>query len=120
MFDFTPVGLACVAAGILYMVFLGRHFLPQRKSGTLTEQYQVKEYITEAEILPGSPMAGLTIAASGLDRDLNLRVRGILRGRRKITQPRRNNKLHAGDILFLEGDPVITSYSIHYTKLYDP
>jgi len=105
MFDFTPVGLACVAAGILYMVFLGRHFLPRRKSGTLTEQYQVKEYITEAEILPRSPMAGLTIAASGLDRDLNLRVRGILRGRRKITQPRRNNKLQAGDILFLEGDP---------------
>ncbi len=105
MFDFTPVGLAAVAAGVLYMSLLGRHLLPQRKSGPLTETYQVKEYITEVEILPQSPLAGLSIARSNLERDLGLRVRGILRGKRKLPMPRRNTKLRAGDILFLEGNP---------------
>jgi di/tricarboxylate transporter len=105
MFDFTPVGLVAVAAGVLYMSLVGRHLLPQRKSGTLTETYQVKEYITEVEILPESPLAGLSIARSNLERDLSLRVRGILRGQRKLPMPRRNTKLRAGDILFLEGNP---------------
>jgi di/tricarboxylate transporter len=105
MFDFTPVGLAVVAAGVLYMALLGRHLLPLRKSGTLTETYQVKEYITEVEVLADSPLDGLSIALSHLERDLNLRVRGILRGTRKLPLPRRNTKLRAGDILFLEGNP---------------
>jgi len=105
MFDFTPVGFSIAAGGILYMVVVGRHLLPKRKSGTLTEEYQVKEYITEVEIASKSPLAGLTIARSTLERDFNLRVRSIQRGKRKITQPRRNVKLREGDILFLEGNP---------------
>ncbi len=58
MFDFTPVGLAVLATGVLYMALVGRHLLPRRKSGTLTEAYQVKEYITEVEIIEGSPLQG--------------------------------------------------------------
>ena len=40
-----------VAAGIGYMLLAGRHLIPIRKSGVLTEEYQVKEYITEVQIL---------------------------------------------------------------------
>ncbi len=105
MFDFTPIGLPLLAGGILYMVLVGRHLLPTRKSGVLTEAYQVKEYITEVEILQKSPLAGLTIAAGGLEQDFNLRVRAIMRNDRKRPQPRRNTKLKEGDILFLEGNP---------------
>ncbi len=105
MFDFTPVGLAVLTAGVLYMALVGRHLLPRRKSGTLTEAYQVKEYITEVEIIEGSPLAGMTIAGSGLERDFNLKVRAILRGKQKIPFPRRNRKFKEGDILLLEGNP---------------
>ncbi len=105
MFDFTPVGVVILIVGTLYMAFIGRHLLPKRKAGTLTEAYQVKEYITEVDILEGSPLDGKTIAASGLEGDLNLKVRAILRGKEKIPFPRRNRKLRAGDILFLEGNP---------------
>jgi len=105
MFDFTPVGVAVLLFGIAYMALVGRHLLPKRKSGTLTEAYQVKEYITEVEILEGAPVDGLTIARSGFEQEFGLRVRAILRGREKIPFPRRNRKLKAGDILFLEGDP---------------
>jgi di/tricarboxylate transporter len=105
MFDFTPVGVPIAAGGILYMVLLGRHLLPTRKSESLTEAYQVKEYITEVEILDKSAIAGQTIAASGLEQQFNLKVRAIMRDGRKRPQPRRNSKLKAGDILFLEGNP---------------
>jgi di/tricarboxylate transporter len=105
MFDFTPVGLVVVVGGILYMTLVGRHLLPKHKSKKLTEEYQVKEYITEVEIIKGSPLAGLTIAHSNLGRDFKLKVRSILRENQKIPQPRRNRKLQEGDILFLEGNP---------------
>ncbi len=105
MFSFTPVGLAILAFGVAYMALVGRHILPRRKAGTLTEAYQVKEYITEVEILEGSSLAGQTIAKSALERDFGLEVRAILRGKIKIPFPHRNRKLHAGDVLFLKGNP---------------
>ncbi len=105
MFSFTPVGLVLLAFGILYMALVGRHLLPSRKSGTLTEAYQVKGYVAEVEILEGSPLHGQTIANSFLERQFNLKVRALLRRREKIPQPRRNRKLYSGDILFIEGDP---------------
>ena len=105
MFDFTPLGVILLACGISYMALFGHKLLPNRKSGTLTEAYQVKEYITEVEILEGSPLHGKTISKSMLERELNMKVRALLRNRRKYPQPKRNRKLYSGDILFLEGDP---------------
>ncbi|MCK4509225.1 MAG: SLC13 family permease [Desulfuromonadales bacterium] len=105
MFDFTPLGIVLLACGICYMAFFGHKLLPNRKSGTLTEAYQVKEYITEIEILEGSPLHGKTISQSMLERELNMKVRALLRDRQKFPQPKRNRKLYVGDILFLEGDP---------------
>jgi di/tricarboxylate transporter len=105
MFSFTPVGVAIAVAGILYMALLGHRLLPQRKSGTLTEEYQVKEYITEVEIQEKSPLTNQTITRSGLERDFNLKVRAILRGKHKLPQPRGNRKLRMGDVLLLEGNP---------------
>lgn len=105
LFDFAPIGLAVAACGILYMVLLGRKLLPIRKGGKLTEEYQVKEYITEVELLAKSPIVGQTIAHSGLDKDFNLKIRAIVRGQQKIPQPHGNSKLREGDVLFLEGNP---------------
>lgn len=105
MFDFTPVGVVVLIAGIVYMVLVGRHLLPRRKAGTLTEAYQVKEYITEVEILEGSPLAGQTISKTNLEGDFDLKIRAILRDKQKIPFPRRNRKLMEKDILFLEGNP---------------
>ncbi|ABA87865.1 membrane protein, TrkA-C domain pair-containing [Syntrophotalea carbinolica DSM 2380] len=105
LFSFSPLGIVLVIVGISYMALVGRRMLPTRKSEKLTEAYQVKEYITQVKILKDSPVAGQTIAGSALERDFQLRVRAILRGREKFPQPRRNRKLRVDDILFLEGNP---------------
>ncbi len=105
LFDFAPIGLVIAISGILYMVLFGRKLLPVRKAGKLTEEYQVKEYITEVEILAKSPIIGQTIARSRLTSDFNLKIRAIIRGRQKIPQPHGNSKLREGDVLFLEGNP---------------
>jgi len=105
MFSYTPIGLVVVAAGIGYMLLAGRHLIPIRKSGVLTEEYQVKEYITEVQILSGSSLAGKSIAQCSFEQQFGLKVRAILRERHKIPKPRRNRVLQELDILFLEGNP---------------
>jgi di/tricarboxylate transporter len=105
MFDFTPLGIILLACGVSYMTLFGHKLLPVRKSGTLTEAYQVKEYITEVEILDGSPLHGKTIGQSMLESDLDMKVRALLRNQRNFTQPKKNRKLYVGDILFLAGNP---------------
>ncbi len=105
IFDFTPLGVVLLACGVGYMALFGHRLLPIRKSGTLTEAYQVKEYITEVEILEGSPLHGKTISKSMLESDLNMKVSALLRNERNYPQPKRNRNLYAGDILFLKGDP---------------
>lgn len=105
MFDFTPVGLCLLLTGIGFFLLFGKRLLPARKPGNLVEAYQVKEYVSEVRLLATSPWAGMTIAACGLERDFGLKVRAILRGTRKFPFPHRNRKLHADDILFLEGNP---------------
>ncbi|GAB4178455.1 MAG: SLC13 family permease [Geothermobacteraceae bacterium] len=105
MFTFSPLGLILLTGGILFMLLAGRRLLPDRKGGTLTEAYQVKNYISEVAILADSPLANKTIAASGIERDFGLKVRALFRGSVKFPHPHRNRKLRAGDVLFLEGDP---------------
>lgn len=105
MFDFTPIGIILLLAGLVYMAGYGHKLLPERKSGALTTAYQVKDYIAEVEVLSDSRAAGKTIAASRLEENHDLKVRAILRGRKKYPFPHRNRKILVGDILFIEGNP---------------
>jgi len=105
MFEFAPIGVVLLLAGIAFMVVVGRHFLPDRKSGDLTTAYQVKAYIAEVEVLAGAKIINKTIAASHFEENHNLKIRAILRGHQKFPFPNRNRKILKGDILFIEGSP---------------
>ncbi|HEY0385752.1 MAG TPA: SLC13 family permease, partial [Pyrinomonadaceae bacterium] len=53
MFELTPVGIAIVFVGMLYMLLLGLRLLPRRGgSDSLTEQYHIREYMSEVLVLP--------------------------------------------------------------------
>ena len=71
LFSVTPIGLALLAAGILYFVFLGRVVLPvvkdkpQESGSTLQyfrEVYGIQGDVYEARVGAGSPLIGGTIA----------------------------------------------------------
>src|SRR5918993_1255740 len=64
MFELTPVGIAIVAAGMLYMLLLGIYLLPSRGGGddSLAEQYHIREFMSEVLVLPDSPLVGQTLA----------------------------------------------------------
>ena len=63
MFDFTPVGAALAAVGLLFLVVAYR-ILPVRARSTasLDEALAAKKYVTEAEVTESSAVLGKTIA----------------------------------------------------------
>jgi di/tricarboxylate transporter len=58
MFEFTKVGIVCVAAGILYMAFIGGRLVPERDSATDKESDMMRQYLAEVVILANSPLIG--------------------------------------------------------------
>jgi di/tricarboxylate transporter len=74
-FDFTPMGVVVLTAGILYMALLGRRLLPKRMAGGgLADSYPVQEYLTEARVASDSPLIGKTIREADLENRHGLNV----------------------------------------------
>jgi di/tricarboxylate transporter len=80
MFDFAPVGLACLFMGYAYLVFGVPRLIPSREGvPDLTESYHLRRYLTEVEILHGSHLAGRTLEESQLSELYDLDVLEIHR-----------------------------------------
>ena len=74
-FDFVPMGTVVLVAGILYLVLVGRHLLPERTAGGgLVDSYPVQEYLTEARVAEDSPLVGKTVGEADLERRYGLNV----------------------------------------------
>lgn len=104
MFELAPVGIPIAVVGLIYMHLVGRWLIPDRgRPDDLDNGLGIRLYLTEALILPASPLAGKTLAESGLGRDLDLTVLQLVRDGDRYLVPRANRKLKAGDVLLVEG-----------------
>lgn len=105
MFELTPVGLPILAVGILYMFFIGRHWVPNRGAPEeLVERFGMRSHLTEVLVLPHSEWVGKTLAESGLGRDLDFTVVRVVRNKHQQLMPHEGMSLEAGDVLLVEGD----------------
>lgn len=83
-FDYTPLGLALIVAGILFMVTLGRRILPERTRTTGLLRFETPEEITERYRLPdnlyrlrvrvASALVGKTIAEGEFGARFNVTI----------------------------------------------
>ena len=104
MFELTPVGIIMVAVGLVYMLFVGRKLLPNvGGEDSFTEQYHIREYISEVLVLPGSHLIGKTLGEANLNLELDLNVLGIIRGQEQRIAPTSNERIADGDLLIVEG-----------------
>jgi len=104
MFELTRVGVVIVGVGMLYMLLLGLRLLPRRKSGeSLTEQYHVRQYITEVIVLADSPLIGKSLGEARIGDELDLNVLGILRGEEQRIAPNPREQVQVDDLLLVQG-----------------
>jgi uncharacterized repeat protein (TIGR01451 family) len=104
MFELTPVGIAIVCVGMLYMLLLGLRLLPRRGGDdSLTDQYHIRAYMSEVLVLSTSPLVGKTLAEANLGDELDLTVIGILRGKQGRIAPSAGERIEAEDLLLVQG-----------------
>jgi len=87
-FDFTPLGLAILIAGMIYLMLPARRLLPnqsseglQTRSGisSLYDRYNLSCQLHRLEVLPGSPLAQKTPAEAMLRSEYEVTVIAISR-----------------------------------------
>lgn len=103
MFDLTWVGLPLAFVGGLYLLFIGRRVLPERRD--LIEQFDEnkREYLVNLRIDPGCRLAGQTVEAAGLRHLQGLFLVEIIRDGEIITPVRPDRRLETGDVLTFTG-----------------
>lgn len=104
MLELSPVGIPIAIAGIIYILTIGRKLIPNRLGSDEFEQpFGMRVYLTEVMVLPESPLAGKTLAESGLGSELDLNVLRIVRGKNRYFGARATQRLEEGDVLLVEG-----------------
>ncbi len=104
MFELAPVGIITFSVGMIYMLLVGRKMLPSRGGEeSLTEQYNIREYISELIVLPDSPLVGKTLDEAGINTELQLSILGIVRDGERISAPGSNERIQRRDSLIVEG-----------------
>lgn len=105
MFDFTPVGLAVAAAGVLFVALLGWRLVPARQQAG-AEGFDTGTYLTEARVTEDSKAAGKTLRETEQVLDsADAQVIGLVRGTFRVSAPGPEHVLRAGDILVIEAEP---------------
>lgn len=110
LFDITPIGIAVVLAGVAYMVFFGRRWLPggqtekrRRDASVLTRAYRIEERLTSIKVPVGSKLDGASLRETRLGTALDVAVVAVLRGRKKILAPGPDFRLQGNDTLLVDG-----------------
>jgi len=104
MFEFTALGLLVLVSGTLYLLAFGPRLLPERiKARTeLTDEFEMKQYLTEVVVREDSPMVGRSVDDSLSDIDAD--IVQLIRDRKSFNEPLSRKVVQEGDILVLRVD----------------
>ncbi|WP_369855140.1 SLC13 family permease [Candidatus Thalassolituus haligoni] len=114
LFEIAWVGVPVAVLGLIYILVAGRYLLPNRESSV--EQFdQVREYLVEMVIQPGSELVRKNIQEAGLRNLPGLYLVEIEREEQIISAVRPRTVLEAGDRLVFAGSPesVLELRNIH-------
>jgi di/tricarboxylate transporter len=106
LFAFTSLGIITFLIGLIYLAVFAPKILPARKpvnSNLVTQDYGLKDYVSELVIIPGSSLIGQTLRQSEIQRKFDLDVLEIINNGRHFPQPLADKLLSAGDILLVRG-----------------
>lgn len=117
-FDFTPVGLAILFVGTIYLVFVARHLLPvgevrnpdnpHPRLAEFAERYGITDQLHRLLVRSGSELVGKTVAEAGLRTHYEITLFGIRRRGRLVSTLMpvlSGTRMQAGDVLLVYGRP---------------
>ena len=103
-FEFLPLGLAMVGAGLVYLAAVGRWLLPVRKAeAEQVDKYRLMDYLAELQVTEKSPLIGQTWKTSKVGDETRIELANLLRETKAVSRPSRT-RIKPGDILLLHGN----------------
>lgn len=105
MFQMTPLGLIFLVTGLFYMITVGEKLLPVRNyKANFTDRFNMRTYLAEIVILPGSLFADKTIKESALIEQLDITIISIQRNNQFLEMPSDNLVIRANDVVRIHCD----------------
>jgi di/tricarboxylate transporter len=103
LFQFTLLGAIVFTIGLGYLVWVAPILLPSRKppSSFLSQDYDLKEYVSEVVVTPRSSLVGQTLRSSQIQRRFDLDVLEMIHNGNRFAQPLADKVMSAGDILII-------------------
>ncbi|MGR3507090.1 MAG: SLC13 family permease [Paracoccaceae bacterium] len=104
MFDFTPVGLAVAAVGVVFVSLVGWRLVPARKSSS-GDGFETSAYLTEVRVPSKSKAVGMTLRQIETELEgAEAQIVALVRNEVKMNAPHGGRRIKAEDILMLEAD----------------
>jgi len=105
MFDFTPVGAAVAAGGILFIALLGWRIVPGRERAG-ADSFDTGAYLTEARVASSSKAIGMTLREAEAElQGADAQIISLVRNEIRLTSPMSAGPLREGDVVLIEADP---------------
>jgi di/tricarboxylate transporter len=102
--DFLYLGIIVTLFGWAYLYFVGYKLLPSNENKIEALRQNLKEYIVETEIFPGSKIIGKTVTEAGLRNLQDVFLVEIIRDEKIISPVSPDMELEEGDFLFFSGN----------------
>lgn len=120
IFDYMPVGGTVALLGILFIAFIGWHFIKIRKTkiGQQGDIFDIESYVAELSVLAGSSLCGKFIREIERDlEDLDIVLFSFIHDKQQFKRPDSFYIIREGDILLIEGRPAsidkfVTKYGL--------
>ncbi|NIL94830.1 MAG: SLC13 family permease [Woeseiaceae bacterium] len=111
LFDFTPIGGAVMAIGVIFVALFGRLLLPRHiaehgklvSQRSLRRQYKLHERTFMMRVPTHSILVGKTLAESRIGASTGLIVLALMRQGRSEPLPTRQTVLRSGDGILVQG-----------------
>lgn len=103
MEDYLYLGVIVTVVGWIYLYFYAYRILPSNPNTMDVIMENLKEYIVETEVFPGSKLIGKSVKEAGLRKLEDVFLVEIIRDERIISPVSPDEELEAGDLLFFSG-----------------
>lgn len=105
MFDFTPVGVVCAAAGIAFVALIGWRLIPSDagRVDSSDEAFKLNDYVAELTVEDKSPfLEKQLVEVEKISEQAEVTLLNVIRGNSRLPRHAGWIKLQEGDVLLVE------------------
>ena len=103
MFEFAQLGWIFILIGIVYVMIVGKWFMPSRSiTSSLTQKYHMRTFLTEFKITEKSPLNNSSFRILNIKKFFDVQILKIIRDKKEIVNDLRFSTLKENDVIICQ------------------